>query len=315
MLSTFVFATTWILITARTINTNVNQESCAMHPWRRVECGWPGITKAKCEAQGCCFDPTHKYSLWCFQKDQRAEENKNLTKLETTGTFVRSCSFESTKRIDCGWPGIHKDVCELRGCCYDDKENNKYWCFYPESRFTIPQIEDVMRCVSNCASYTWAKTVELGTTCFADVDCWWRTDGIIAASCLEMCKKNTSASGSLIRNVSSCLKGFGIEDVLAILDCEYDMECWERNFGQSSRRCLTGLLSSEPKSVQKQEIAYHPDKAIQEPRNPKTIPKEAGIPDDYVPPTAEADTNRTHVDVEKSVGSRTVKLTDQDKEA
>ena len=43
--------------------------TCNMHPHKRNECGWPGISKATCEGRGCCFDNSFPGVKWCFPKE------------------------------------------------------------------------------------------------------------------------------------------------------------------------------------------------------------------------------------------------------
>ena len=40
-----------------------------MHPHKRNECGWPGISKGSCEYRGCCFDSSFPSVKWCFPKE------------------------------------------------------------------------------------------------------------------------------------------------------------------------------------------------------------------------------------------------------
>lgn len=95
-------------------------DSCgSIHPWHRVECGWEGITKDRCLEFGCCFDPTHRYSLWCFQKEQRAT-GKALAAIGASDAW-RLCAdgcrdyFYSLLAIPtCR---IHVIYSEQRNCC------------------------------------------------------------------------------------------------------------------------------------------------------------------------------------------------------
>ena len=43
--------------------------TCSMHPHKRSECGWFGISKATCEYRGCCFDSSFPSVKWCFPKE------------------------------------------------------------------------------------------------------------------------------------------------------------------------------------------------------------------------------------------------------
>lgn len=40
-------------------------QRCAIHANVDVECGFPGITKAQCEAKGCCYNPSSG-NKWCY---------------------------------------------------------------------------------------------------------------------------------------------------------------------------------------------------------------------------------------------------------
>lgn len=46
-------------------------------------------------------------------------------------------SIDVNKRADCGWIGITKEVCEGRGCCYDDSGYNmrSKYCFHPKRKY------------------------------------------------------------------------------------------------------------------------------------------------------------------------------------
>ena len=53
-----------------------------MHPNKRNECGWPGISKATCEDRGCCFDNSFPGVKWCFPKEITEGRNKLLLSVE-----------------------------------------------------------------------------------------------------------------------------------------------------------------------------------------------------------------------------------------
>lgn len=40
----------------------------AILPWKRVQCGEPGMTKAACEKTDCCYDDTLNNSPSCYKK-------------------------------------------------------------------------------------------------------------------------------------------------------------------------------------------------------------------------------------------------------
>lgn len=63
---------------------------------------------------------------------------KTLTWSYSFLTADKCRSIDVKKRADCGWIGITKEVCEGRGCCYDDSGYNKRskYCFHPKSEYT-----------------------------------------------------------------------------------------------------------------------------------------------------------------------------------
>lgn len=38
--------------------------------------------------------------------------------------------MKPSTRTDCGYPGMKRDECEKRGCCWDDTINGVHWCFH-----------------------------------------------------------------------------------------------------------------------------------------------------------------------------------------
>jgi len=49
----------------------LSEDVCNVPPLFRKECGWSGITAERCEARGCCFDPSIPGTKWCFKTAER----------------------------------------------------------------------------------------------------------------------------------------------------------------------------------------------------------------------------------------------------
>ncbi|XP_044152711.1 alpha-2-macroglobulin-like [Bufo gargarizans] len=43
---------------------------------------------------------------------------------------VAHCAVSPAERNDCGFPGVTKELCEQRGCCYDPSIPGTKWCFF-----------------------------------------------------------------------------------------------------------------------------------------------------------------------------------------
>nr|XP_039252909.1 SCO-spondin-like isoform X1 [Styela clava] len=57
--------------------------------------------------------------------------NLQPTVITTTPPDQKVCDATSTQfRQDCGFPGITRDQCWAKGCCYSDQYQNLPWCFY-----------------------------------------------------------------------------------------------------------------------------------------------------------------------------------------
>ena len=76
-----------------------------------------------------------KEVLKLFFKNADIYKTLTLSYLFLTGDKCRSINVN--KRADCGWIGITKEVCEGRGCCYDDSRYNmaSKYCFHPKSEY------------------------------------------------------------------------------------------------------------------------------------------------------------------------------------
>ncbi|NP_476470.1 trefoil factor 1 precursor [Rattus norvegicus] len=54
------------------------EETCAVIPRERINCGFPGVTAQQCKEKGCCFDDSVRGFPWCFRplviENQQEEE-------------------------------------------------------------------------------------------------------------------------------------------------------------------------------------------------------------------------------------------------
>ena len=50
--------------------------------------------------------------------------------------MIATCDTNIDGRKDCGWLGIDENMCEDRGCCWDDHSPEGYpYCYYPEGKY------------------------------------------------------------------------------------------------------------------------------------------------------------------------------------
>uniref|UniRef100_A0A8C5WNQ6 P-type domain-containing protein n=1 Tax=Laticauda laticaudata TaxID=8630 RepID=A0A8C5WNQ6_LATLA len=42
-----------------------------------------------------------------------------------------NCNVPPRRRTDCGYPGISRQTCLNRKCCFDSRYKKAKWCFYP----------------------------------------------------------------------------------------------------------------------------------------------------------------------------------------
>ena len=47
------------------------------------------------------------------------------------GLSASQCTVPAKDRVDCGYPGVTKEQCNNRGCCFDNSIRNVPWCFKP----------------------------------------------------------------------------------------------------------------------------------------------------------------------------------------
>uniref|UniRef100_A0A8C9QLL9 Trefoil factor 3 n=1 Tax=Spermophilus dauricus TaxID=99837 RepID=A0A8C9QLL9_SPEDA len=93
----------------------------------RVDCGYPEISQEVCTNRCCCFDSSIRGVPWCFKPMRKPEWAKGGSEVQ--------CVFPAKERVNCGYPGIGKEDCNNRGCCFDSSTAGVPWCFnYQECR-------------------------------------------------------------------------------------------------------------------------------------------------------------------------------------
>mmetsp|Transcript_4502 Transcript_4502/g.11937 ORF Transcript_4502/g.11937 Transcript_4502/m.11937 type:complete len:514 (-) Transcript_4502:31-1572(-) len=131
-------------------------EMCALTGDDRRDCGTFGTNRRECEANGCCWMPTHEGSAspWCFfpssempsiqrgrQLNQHegepaaAQAQTNLVRglPEPVIPFppARCGSEHVTEKVPCGKPDGSTADCRDAGCCYvPTAESGDPWCYY-----------------------------------------------------------------------------------------------------------------------------------------------------------------------------------------
>ena len=86
-------------------------------PWKRVECGYSGISADICRRRGCCWNETIRGVPWCFHGTATHEPDQNCD------------SVDLSKRIACGYRVFHPDTCRQLNCCWDKSARGVPWCF------------------------------------------------------------------------------------------------------------------------------------------------------------------------------------------
>uniref|UniRef100_G3U055 Trefoil factor 1 n=1 Tax=Loxodonta africana TaxID=9785 RepID=G3U055_LOXAF len=61
---------------------------------------------------------------------------------EMLQTLPEICAVASHARSNCGYPGITREKCQNKGCCFDDKIPGVPWCFYPAVVDEVPLKEE-----------------------------------------------------------------------------------------------------------------------------------------------------------------------------
>ncbi|XP_044297673.1 putative gastrointestinal growth factor xP4 [Varanus komodoensis] len=136
------------------------KEVCPTEVKQRVNCGYPGIPAHECNAKGCCFEARPPGVPWCFYHilieagclKLQLEMNFKWFWLWTIVLIVafssladariiprpprtrprpgRSCNVPPQRRRDCGYPGISRQTCQRRGCCFSSRIAKSKWCFF-----------------------------------------------------------------------------------------------------------------------------------------------------------------------------------------
>ncbi|KAL9139636.1 PA14 domain hypothetical carbohydrate binding [Amphidinium carterae] len=102
---------------------------CEIPEVNRMECGWSGISQAVCEARGCCFrlkeGGPEIPECYCAVDSQSTTTTTKpwscpAEPIEHIDSSQPYCSIPEEGRQDCGWPYITQQLCEYRGCCWND---------------------------------------------------------------------------------------------------------------------------------------------------------------------------------------------------
>ncbi|KAM5180809.1 uncharacterized protein ACMZJ9_001373 [Mantella aurantiaca] len=137
----------------------LTQEQCTVQPVARVNCGEAGISPTECFNKGCCFDNSDEFAIWCyyakpddglamkgeFQGWCTAKITAKSIKMDRricwmlaavlllgvtcSAQTASQCSVAPKARVNCGYPGISRLLCEARGCCFDSSIAGVIWCF------------------------------------------------------------------------------------------------------------------------------------------------------------------------------------------
>uniref|UniRef100_A0A8D2LFX5 P-type domain-containing protein n=1 Tax=Varanus komodoensis TaxID=61221 RepID=A0A8D2LFX5_VARKO len=70
------------------------------------------------------------------------QETQVLLSIQAWGSLGpgRSCNVPPQRRRDCGYPGISRETCQRRGCCFDNRIRGVKWCFHQEINCGYPYI-------------------------------------------------------------------------------------------------------------------------------------------------------------------------------
>jgi hypothetical protein len=58
-----------------------------------------------------------------------AKVHQDLHRNQMTALGPTTCACENSKKRDCGFPGIEKEGCEEKGCCWDPNQPSN-WCYF-----------------------------------------------------------------------------------------------------------------------------------------------------------------------------------------
>ncbi|XP_053561130.1 skin secretory protein xP2-like [Bombina bombina] len=102
-------------------------QDCGVDPYKRRDCGYPGISAAECHKRNCCFDSSIRGVNWCFFSESQESAQ---------------CSVDPQDRTDCGYIGISANECYSRGCCFNSSIKGVKWCFYPKPSDPVEDMID-----------------------------------------------------------------------------------------------------------------------------------------------------------------------------
>ena len=107
------------------IFSSSNSKTCKMIDIMKEDCGYIGINKEGCEAQGCCWEESSVANVpWCFYAIGEGDDQTDIP---------GECDIKDTLKRDCGWSGINQATCEQEGCCWrESSAANVPWCYFPE---------------------------------------------------------------------------------------------------------------------------------------------------------------------------------------
>ena len=77
-----------------------NKSVCNISPKSKIDCGFVGLNKKKCEEKGCCFIKSTDGSPWCYkgvnlekeekekeEKEEKEKEEKEVKKTENESNY------------------------------------------------------------------------------------------------------------------------------------------------------------------------------------------------------------------------------------
>jgi len=117
-----------------TTTTSKPEPDCDVgHPGDRADCGYPGIDRQTCREKGCCWKSDVPGVPSCFYAADAAMAHGLNPESEP------QCDVYPSERLglDCGYPGISRDTCRQRGCCWDTSVRGVPWCFYGKNTFDV----------------------------------------------------------------------------------------------------------------------------------------------------------------------------------
>jgi len=109
------------------------REQCKVPDPFRGDCGFLGVTKAKCREKGCCYQHPavpEDGAPYCYFRSTDPRQHHGAVSLHTS-TVGPECSVPGSDRMDCGVAGITPAECTSKGCCYYHTATiGAPFCFY-----------------------------------------------------------------------------------------------------------------------------------------------------------------------------------------